>query len=106
MSHPFALTQPQRTHLGVAEADTERLTPLLRRANTSSLTTFEWLTAAALATSIADQMEQVADLAVDEPGRHLWTTSARLVRDTAARFELWADLAHSQELAGSSDAAA
>ena len=106
MSHPFTLTQPQRAHLAVAEADTERLTPLLRRANTTSLTTFEWLTAAALATSIADQLEQVADLAVDEPGRQPWTTSARLVRDTAARFELWADLAHSQELVVSRDATA
>jgi hypothetical protein len=105
VSHLLDLTQAQRAHLAIAEADTRRLTRLISTAHTIGLRVDQWLTAAALAAGIADQVQQIADRAPDAHGREPWATSARLIRDTAARFELWADLAHRQQQVAGSDAA-
>jgi hypothetical protein len=106
VSHLIDLTEAQRVHLAVAEADTGRLTRLIRTARTTGLRVDQWLTAAALATGIADQVQQIADHSPDKYGREPWATSARLIRDTAARFELWAELTHSEQHPAGSDAAA
>ena len=95
MSHLLVLTDQQRAHLAVAEADSARLVELVRDARTTGLTGLQWQTASSLASGIADQMQRTADLAVDEVAGSVWATCARLARDTAARFELWADLAES-----------
>ncbi|KAA2245891.1 hypothetical protein F0L68_41130 [Solihabitans fulvus] len=92
MSHLLVLTDQQRVHLAVAEADTARLVELLRDARTQGLTGLQWQVASSLACGVADQAQRIADLAADGAGR-VWGTCARLLRDTAARFELWADLA-------------
>lgn len=91
MSHPFALSDEQRAHLSIAEADTVRLIRLLRNQE-SGLTGYEWQLAADLASSAAGQMQKVAQLADPVAGR-MWSTSARLLRQSAARFELWSGLA-------------
>ncbi|MFC0431094.1 hypothetical protein [Kutzneria buriramensis] len=94
MSHPLVLTDQQRAHLAVAEADTARLVELVRDARTAGLTGLQWQTASSLASGIADQAQRIADLAAgDRIAGRVWATCARLLRDTAARFELWADLA-------------
>jgi hypothetical protein len=107
VSHLLVLTDQQRTHLAIAEADTARLAELARDARTTGLTGLQWQTASSLASGIADQAQRIADLAADEFAGRVWVACARQLRDTAARFELWADLA---EVAGavlevSSDAA-
>jgi len=93
VSHLHELTDDQRAHLAVAEADTARLTRLIRTARTGGLPAHQWLTAVTLAAGIADRAQHIADLAPVAAARQPWATSARLIRDTAARFELWAHLA-------------
>ena len=91
MSHSFALSDEQRAHLSIAEADTARMIRLLRNQE-SGLTGYEWQLVAGLASSAAVQVQKVAQLA--EPGAsRTWATSARLLHEAAARFELWSCLA-------------
>lgn len=93
MSHLLVLTDPQRAHLAIAEADAARLAGLVREARTAGLTGLRWQAASSLASAIADQLQRIADLAVNEAAGRVWATCARLLRESAARFELWADLA-------------
>ena len=97
MSHQLAVSDAQRVHLAVAEADAAKLTRALRSRRTRPFTTAQWLATASLAAAVADQLDQGADLAARENDRWVWSTSARLVRDTGARFELWASLADSEQ---------
>ena len=97
MSHLPELNEDQRIFLGAADADAARLSTLLAPARTTGLTGHQWLTAAALAAGIADQVAWLAEAADTTAGREPWATSARLIRDTATRFELWAELAETTD---------
>lgn len=101
MSHSLALSDEQRAHLSIAESDTARLNQLLRNVSTAGgLSGHQWQVAACLASAAADQVQQVAELAAPGAGR-TWATTARLLRESAARFELWSGLADvAAELAG------
>lgn len=91
MSHSLDLSDEQRAHLVVAEADTARLNQLLCH-QAAGLTGHEWQIAACLASAAAEQVQVVADLAGGGDGG-MWAITARLLRESAARFEVWADLA-------------
>jgi hypothetical protein len=91
VSHPLDLSDEQRAHLSIAEADTARLNLVLRDLRAGGLTGHQWQVAACLASAVADQVQQIADLG-GRAGR-TWVTTARLLRESAARFELRADLA-------------
>lgn len=106
MSHSLVLSNEQRAHLSLAEADTARLTELLRDVQPGGLSGHQWQVAACLAAAAADQVRQVAEHAEAGAGG-TWATTARLLRESAARFELWADLADVEaDITGvSSDAA-
>jgi len=106
LSHSLTLSDEQRAHLSVAEVDTARLNMLLRDVHfAGGLSGHQWQVAACLASAAADQVQRVAELAGPDAGR-TWATTARLLRESAARFELASDLADvTAELAGvSSDA--
>ncbi|MFI5614697.1 hypothetical protein [Amycolatopsis sp. NPDC051903] len=106
MSHSLALSDEQRAHLSIAEADTARLNQLLRTVDAVVVTGHEWQVAAGLASAAAVHVQRVAALAEPGAGR-TWATTARLLRDSAARFELWSGLADvAAELAEVGDHAA
>ena len=91
MSHSLDLSDEQRAHLEIAAADTVRLVRLVRGAR-AGLSGHEWQVAACLASAVADQVQRVAALTEGAAGRS-WATMARLLRESAARFELWSGLA-------------
>lgn len=100
MSHSLALSDEQRAHLSIAEADTARLNQLLRTVPAAGLSGHQCQLAACLLSAVADQVQQVAELAEPAAGR-TWATTARLLRESAARYELWSGLADvAAELAG------
>lgn len=92
MSHLLALSDEQRAHLQIAETDTARLNQLLREDRKAGLSGHQWQIAACLASAAADQVQRVAELSGASVGR-TWATMARLLRESAARFELASALA-------------
>lgn len=94
MSHSTLFNDAQQRHLALAEADVRALHRQLRPYRAGlGLSHLDWLTAAALATSVADQLDQVVALADHPSTVTSWAQAARRVRDTAARHELAAALA-------------
>ncbi len=93
MSH-HPLTPAQRQHLAIATAEGAVLARVIYASrNGATFTGLQWLSAASTAAAIAAQYEQIAVLAPTQASRDLWTKGARTLRDTVARFELWAELA-------------
>lgn len=98
MSHPSpsaALNDAQRAHLAMAEHDSAALGQLIAATHgtIAPVPALRWLAGAAIAAGLAEQLTVVAELADTDTGARLWRFAAARVRDTAARFELWAELA-------------
>lgn len=94
MSHHHPLTPIQRQHLAIATAEGAVLVRAIHDSrNGATFGALQWLSAASTAAAIAVQYEQIAVLATTQADRDLWTKGARTLRDTVARFELWAELA-------------
>lgn len=92
-----ALSSAQRRHLIIANVDAAKLTRTLWLIRDNvALAGVQWLAGAAAATAVADQLDQIAALATTPADCELWARSARLVHDTAARFELCAELADTE----------
>jgi hypothetical protein len=98
VSHPRPLltlndAQWQRLQLAQIHSATLSRFIAITHDTTEPVTALDWLAGASSAAGLADQLTIVAALADTETSTRFWNTAADRVRDTAARFELWATLA-------------